>query len=179
MSYVWRLRSSGQSLLAWIGRKSWRRPKLFTRLYALGPDLGPWPIGLGTYGAPAPIIPLAALFRLSHHPIWRGLSFALLCVAWDLGWCDHDYPGGAGTTPRTVFDNSFVLASSASLIGSELSSLLGSGPSALPRPDALSPPVSLPLCGAHNTRWWEISVVAVLADRGGVIQLFDFLCRLA
>jgi hypothetical protein len=29
-------------------------------------------------------------------------------------------PGGAGTTPRTVFDNSFVLASSASLIGSEL-----------------------------------------------------------
>jgi hypothetical protein len=38
-------------------------------------------------------------------------------------------PGGAGTTPRTVFDNSFVLASSASLIGSELPVQFGSGPS--------------------------------------------------
>ena len=51
--------------------------------------------------------------------------------------------------------------------------------SCIAAPDALSPLVSLPLCGAHNTRWWEISFVAVLADRGGAIQLFDFLCRLA
>src|SRR5215213_8531469 len=29
-------------------------------------------------------------------------------------------PGGAGTTPRTVFDNSFVLVAPASIIGSEL-----------------------------------------------------------
>src|SRR5215211_1146058 len=47
---------------------------------------------LSVYWAPAFILSVAALFRLSHHPIWRGLSFALLCVARDLGWCDHGYP---------------------------------------------------------------------------------------
>src|SRR5919107_1226547 len=43
-------------------------------------------------------------------------------------------PGGAGTTSRTVFGNSFVLGSSAALIGSELSSLLGSDSSLCPLP---------------------------------------------
>ena len=37
-------------------------------------------------------------------------------------------PGGAGTTPRTVFDNSFVLGATGFYLGSELSYEPGSGP---------------------------------------------------
>ena len=46
---------------------------------------------LSVYLAPAFILFLAALFRLSHHRVWRGLHFALLCVARELGRCDRDY----------------------------------------------------------------------------------------
>ena len=34
---------------------------------------------------------LAALFLTTSVLTQRGLHFALLCVAQDLGWCDHDY----------------------------------------------------------------------------------------
>src|SRR5215207_8921676 len=46
--------------------------------------------------APASILPLAALLFSASC----GAASALrpLRVARDLGWCDHDYPGGAGTT---------------------------------------------------------------------------------
>jgi hypothetical protein len=56
------------------------------------------------------------------------LRFAPSALHGTLGGATMTTPGGAGTTPRTVFNNSFVLGSSASLIGSELPGLLGSGP---------------------------------------------------
>jgi len=60
---------------------------------------------------------LAALFRLSHHCVWRGLHFALLCVARDLGWCDYDYPLCGGHTLDDTHTPP-VLGAPASIIGS-------------------------------------------------------------
>src|SRR5215218_523059 len=79
---------------------------------------------LGSYGAPASILFLAALTRFSPHRVWRGLHFALLCVARVLGWCDHDYPrwGGHNIPVRLTTVQLFhVLVAPASLIGPELS----------------------------------------------------------
>ena len=53
------------------------------------------PNGPGLYRTPAFILSLAALFGT---PSLRGLHFALLCVARDLGWCDHNYPRWGGHT---------------------------------------------------------------------------------
>jgi hypothetical protein len=52
-------------------------------------------------------------------------------------------------------------------------------PFALPRPDTPSPLLNRPVFAAHNTRRYEHTSPAVLAEWGGAIQLFDFLCRLA
>jgi hypothetical protein len=64
---------------------------------------------------------LLACFYLPSFAGQRGLRFAPLCVARDLGWCDHEYPrcdDAHNATQRTV--TSRVLGSPASLIGSEL-----------------------------------------------------------
>jgi hypothetical protein len=94
-------------------------PPLKARVGAFGlrPLYCPWPRFLGS---------------LSE----RGLHFAPLRVARDLGWCDHDYPrwGEHTSSPGKHPGTTPGLGSSASIIGSELSSLLGSGPSlCLPR----------------------------------------------
>ena len=68
--------------------------------------------------APASILFLAALTRFSPHRVWRGLHFALLCIARVLGWCDHDYPrwGGHNTPVRLTTVQLFhVLVAPASL----------------------------------------------------------------
>ena len=57
-------------------------------------------IGPGLLGAPA-------------------LPFARLCVARDLGGCEHDYPRWGGHTPESIV-TSTVLGASASIMGSEL-----------------------------------------------------------
>jgi hypothetical protein len=90
---------------------------------------------LSVYMAPAYILSLAALFE---HPPWRGLHFALLCVARDLGWCDHDYPRWGGHTLCHGQQNGPVLVTPASIIGSEfpLVPSMGLRPFALPHPDA-------------------------------------------
>src|SRR5215216_93879 len=89
-------------------------PPLKARVGAFGlrPLYCPWPRFLGS---------------LSE----RGLHFAPLRVARDLGWCDHDYPrwGEHTSSPGKHPGTTPGLGSSASIIGSELSSLLGSGPS--------------------------------------------------
>jgi hypothetical protein len=66
----------------------------------------------------------------------RGLHLAPLCVARDLGWCEHVYPrwGGHTSSPGQHPGTTPGLGSSASIMGSELSSLLGSGPSLCPVP---------------------------------------------
>ena len=69
---------------------------------------------------------MAALFRLSHHPVWRSLHFARLCVARGLGWCDHDYRRWGGHTSESIATYS-VLGAPASIMGSELPWLQGSG----------------------------------------------------
>src|SRR5215218_2101528 len=51
-------------------------------------------------------------------------------------WCDHAHPGGAGT-PRHQASNFLVFGAPASLIESELSGLLGSGPSLCLGPPSL------------------------------------------
>ena len=83
-------------------------------------------------------------------------AFALLplCVARDLGWCDHDNPGGTGTTLRTAHCCTHVLGAPASIIGWELLQVpsVGLRLFASPRPDALSPPPLYPLWRAQNTR---------------------------
>jgi hypothetical protein len=51
----------------------------------------------------------------------RGLHLAPLCVARDLGWCEHDYPRWGGhTLCRGQLKGPPVLVAPASLIGSEL-----------------------------------------------------------
>src|SRR5215212_7820670 len=78
---------------------------------------------------------LAALFLTSDY--FYNAAFALrpLCIARDLGWCDYVCTGGACTTPRTVFDNSFVLGATGFYLGSELPQAR-LRPFPLPRPDA-------------------------------------------
>src|SRR5215212_7511667 len=98
---------------------------------ASGLDRGGAMWGSGLYNAPG-----RAVFDVSSI-IAFGAAFALrpLRVAQDRLWCDHDYPrwGGHNTTPRCVA-RLLVLGASASIMGSELSSLLGSGPSLCPAP---------------------------------------------
>jgi len=102
-----------------------------TRRYGhpVGGALGQSGRGSGLYNAPG-----RAVFDVSSI-IAFGAAFALrpLRVAQDRLWCDHDYPrwGGHNTTPRCVA-RLLVLGASASIMGSELSSLLGSGPSLAP-----------------------------------------------
>jgi hypothetical protein len=42
-----------------------------------------------------------------------------LRVAWDVGWCDHDYPRWGGHTAESIVTTT-VLGASASMMGSEL-----------------------------------------------------------
>jgi hypothetical protein len=76
-------------------------------------------IGLGLYGAPAFIMPLAALFWIPL--LWRGRSPCTLeALRGTSGGATMVIPGGAGTalTESTV-TFSHVLGAPASLIGSE------------------------------------------------------------
>src|SRR5215218_10173299 len=79
------------------------------------------------FRAPAFILSLAALFGLS-----LGAAFALrpLRVAWDLGWCEYDYPRWGVHTGHLQehLPILLVLVAPASLMGSELPWLTGSGP---------------------------------------------------
>ena len=61
---------------------------------------------------------VAALF---YYPPWRGPSHCALslCVARDLGWCDHDHPRCGGHTPASALTLP-ALGSPASVRGSEL-----------------------------------------------------------
>jgi hypothetical protein len=60
---------------------------------------------------------------LGHWSSSTNAAFTLrpLYVARGLGRCDHDYPGGAGTTPLPGVLRLLVLGPPASLIRSELS----------------------------------------------------------
>jgi len=58
----------------------------------------------------------------------RPFTLRPLCVARDLGWCDHDYPRCGGHTSDSSVTKLPVLVAPASLIGSELSYEPGSGP---------------------------------------------------
>ena len=84
--------------------------------------------------APAFILSLVALFLTPL--LQRGLRIAPpLRVAREPGWCNHEYPrwGGHITIPESIATTS-VLGASASIMGSELSVQLGSGPSVCPTP---------------------------------------------
>src|SRR5215217_537361 len=74
--------------------------------------------GPGSYGAPAFILSFAALF--GFPPSARPSLCAPSALHGTSDGATMFAPGGAGTTPRTVFDNSFVLVAPASIIGSEL-----------------------------------------------------------
>ena len=76
--------------------------------FGLRPLYCPWPRSTHRLGARPFALRPSAL---------RGTSDGATMVA----------PGGAGTTPVTVFDDSFLLGAPASLIGSELPWLTGSG----------------------------------------------------
>src|SRR5215204_6266890 len=84
--------------------------------------------------APASILPLATLLFSASC----GAASALrpLRVARDLGWCDHDYPGGRAQHLVTHASDFPVLGAPASIIGSELpqSLLWGSDSSLRPVP---------------------------------------------
>src|SRR5215208_6960048 len=82
---------------------------------------GDWPglvrgSGLYTVLGRAFLTPLLALPLILRH----------CSVAQERLWCEHDYPGGACTIPSTSSTTS-VLGPPASLIGSELPWLTGSG----------------------------------------------------
>src|SRR5215213_10211047 len=69
-----------------------------------------------------------AVAVLSLTPLSAAYALRPLRVAWNLGWCDHEYPRWGGHNPssrarHTGFSH-----------GSELSSLLGSDPSLCPAP---------------------------------------------
>src|SRR5215213_3444731 len=81
-------------------------------------------IGSGLYGAPAFILSLAALYG---PPPSAAFPLRPLCVAQERRRCEHDYPRwDAHTIPSAATTS--VLGAPASIIGPELSSLLGSGP---------------------------------------------------
>jgi hypothetical protein len=63
--------------------------------------------GPGSYGAPAFILSFAALF--GFPPSARPSLCAPSALHGTSDGATMFAPGGAGTTPRTVFDNSFVL----------------------------------------------------------------------
>src|SRR5215213_9622330 len=48
------------------------------------------------------LVLVAALFFTHGHPPQRGLRFAPLCVARDLGRCDHDYPRRGAHTMESI-----------------------------------------------------------------------------
>jgi hypothetical protein len=77
--------------------------------------------GPGLSGAPAFIYNACIVGRVVLYP-WpsqRGLRFAPLCVARDLGRCDHDYPRWDAHTMESIV-TSPVLGALASIMGSEL-----------------------------------------------------------
>jgi hypothetical protein len=79
------------------------------------------------------LVLLAALFYL---PWLHNAAFTLcpLCVARDLGWCEHDYPRWGGHTLCHGQIKGPVRVAPASIIGSELPVQLGSDPSLCPVP---------------------------------------------
>jgi hypothetical protein len=94
-------------------------------------------IGPGLYGAPASIMPRAALAL----PIVPGAAFALRPlrgVAASYNRCDHDYPRWGGHKPCLGELQSYPCSSHRLLSwGRSFLSLLGSGPSLCPGPTPL------------------------------------------
>src|SRR5215212_7551521 len=90
-------------------------------------------------------------------------AFALrpLRLAKERLWCDHDYPrwGEHTSSPGKHPGTTPGLGSSASIMGSELSSLLGSGPSHSPVPIPSAPLLNNPVLAAHNTRRCRVRLV--------------------
>jgi hypothetical protein len=97
-----------------------------TAVPSLRPDLG-------SFGLRPLYCPWSRCFSL--HYCNAAYALRPLCVARDLGWCNHEYPrwGGHITIPKSIATTS-VLGASASIMGSELSVQLGSGPSVCPTP---------------------------------------------
>jgi hypothetical protein len=133
-------------------------PPLKARVGAFGlrPLYCPWPRFLGS---------------LSE----RGLHFAPLRVARDLGWCDHDYPRWGAHTPESIATSS-VLGAPVSLIRPVPSTSGGSGPSLAPVLCCRAflmyiRPTSLRALYIRNTRRCEPLSSASLAYRGGAICL--------
>jgi hypothetical protein len=59
-------------------------------------------IGTGLSGSGFYTVLGRAVFTPFPHRIWRGLRFARLYVARDLGWCDHETIPGGTRTPHQV-----------------------------------------------------------------------------
>ena len=126
------------------------------------------PTGWG-FRAPAFILSWAARFSSSSR---AALSFALPLVAQERQWCDHDYPRWGGhTTECTTHPSRARRTGFYDGVGAF--SLLGSGPFALPRPEALSPlPTVLPVWSLVyvDTSKRERAVGADLAGGPGPIE---------
>ena len=115
---------------------------------------------------------MVSLAALVGCPFWARPSHctpSALRVA--LGWCDHVYPRWDGHT-TDILQFPYVLGAPVSLIGSELSATMGSGPSLCPAPmpQALSRPNSR--CGRIIPDGMVIPSPAVLAYRGGATPTF-------
>jgi hypothetical protein len=106
------------------------------------------------YRTAAFILPLAALFYTYAYLSRRGRSpctLASLALRWVVGSETMTTPGGTGT-PWTASQQSLRARRTGFYHGVGAPSRQGSGPFALPRPDALSPLLNNPVFAAHNTR---------------------------
>ena len=108
----------------------------------------------------------------------RPFTLRPLCVARDLGWCDHDYPRCGGHTSDSSVTKLPVLDTPASLIGSELSVCLAPALRFAPprcRRGCLmyTSATSLPVLYIRNIIPDDIgSPSGSLAYRGGAMQEF-------
>ncbi len=115
-----------------LGQMGWKTSP-YLRAGALScPSLAIY--GPGLYGAPAFILSLAALVR--PIALCAAFTFAWLCLARNFRRCNHYYPRWGGHTLCHGQLKGLMLGAPASLIGSELLWLTGSGPSLCPTPMA-------------------------------------------
>jgi hypothetical protein len=111
-----------------------------------------------------------SLAALVGCPFWaRPSHCATSALRVTLGWCDHVYPRWDGHT-TDILQFPHVLGAPVSLIGSELSSLLGSDPSICLAPDA----AGVGLCTHMMPGNTSILYLRTWSYRGGAMPNFRF-----